>query len=93
MKLERTQQLLDACDVVGFVRTQRFVGQELEVIVEAFEDTGDMIEAVARSQAQAPDVDGLVHIPALTPENCSVGDVVRVRCYDTFCYELEAEPL
>ncbi len=93
IRLERTQRLLDACDSVGFERSRRFIGRELEMLVEGFEETDAGLEALGRSRAQAPDVDGLIHLPVADEKTVTIGQRVRVRVCDTFCYELEAEPV
>ncbi|MCD8199885.1 MAG: 30S ribosomal protein S12 methylthiotransferase RimO [Coriobacteriaceae bacterium] len=93
IRLERTQRLLDACDAVGFERTRRFIGRELEMLVEGFEETDAGLEAVGRSRAQAPDVDGLIHLPIADEKTVTIGRRVSAHVIDTFCYELEAEPV
>lgn len=86
----RAQRLRDLCDEIGFKRASSHVGDVVEVIVEALEDNGDSIELIARSFAQAPDIDGVVHLPM----GCaSIGDVLTVKLTDSFCYDFEGEPV
>ncbi len=45
-------------------------------------------DLIARTQGQAPDVDGVVHL-----EEGDVGSIVSVSITGAYCYELEAEIL
>ena len=91
LRLERAQRLLDLCDSCGFARTARHVGQRVECVVEGYEETDAGVEALARWQGQAPDVDGMVHIPLEGGEELEPGDKVTVELVDSFCYELVGE--
>ena len=88
IRLERAQCLLDICEANGFARTATHIGQQADCIVIGYEHTDKGIEAIARWQGQAPDVDGTVHIPMQGAAAYEVGDTVRVRFVDSFCYEL-----
>ena len=90
-KLARAQQLLDACEAVGRAQVRRFIGQELPVLVEGYERTEAGLEALCRTQAQAPEVDGQVHVPVASEGQLAVGSFAQVRITDTFFYELEGE--
>ena len=56
------------------------------VIVDGLDTDGERPELIGHAWFQAPDCDGAVHIPY---GEAAVGDVVRVRLDDAFCYELE----
>lgn len=90
-RIERAQILLDACELVGTAQIAKLVGTRAHVLIEGFEETDAGMEAVGRTQGQAPDVDGQVHIPL--PENVpvSIGDVLPVEITGSFFYELEGE--
>ena len=83
--LERTQALIDVSEAAGFAATASHVGEEVDVIVDGVEETDDGVELIGHAWFQAPDSDGAVHIEE---GEAAVGDIVRVRLTDSFCYEL-----
>jgi len=88
-KIERAQQLLDACEAIGHKRNERHIGSVLDVLVEGFEETDIGPEAVGRWMGQAPEVDGQVHIALEEGDEIEIGSIVRVEITDSFCYDLE----
>ena len=82
---ERAQQLQDVAERLGFASTSRHVGEVAEVIIDGVEELDGGIELVGHAWFQAPDCDGAVHIES---GEAAVGDVVRCRFTDAFCYEL-----
>lgn len=84
-KLERTQLLLDVAEQLGFEATARHVGEVVDVIIDGTEETEYGVELVGHAWFQAPDCDGAVHIES---GEATVGDKVRCRLVDSFCYEL-----
>lgn len=90
IRLERAQRLLDICDANGFERTAGHIGEVAECLIEAYEETEAGLEALARWQGQAPEVDGNVHIP-MSDVAYEIGAKVKVRFVDSFCYELVGE--
>lgn len=91
VRMERAQELLDLCDECGFNRNATHIGSTVQCIVEGYETTDVGEEALARWQGQAPDVDGMVHIPLEAGEQLQLGDKVAVKIVDSFCYELVGE--
>lgn len=90
-RLERAQVLLDACEVIGTSQVALQIGSCRNVLIEGFEETDVGVEALGRTQGQAPDVDGQVHIPLQEGDAVSLGDVVPVKIVNSFFYELEGE--
>lgn len=90
-RLERAQTLLDACEVVGTSRISELVGETVEVLIEGYEETDAGVELLGRTQGQAPDVDGQVHIPLEEGDEFAIGDIVPVEIVNSFFYELEGE--
>ena len=88
VKLERTQHLMDTAEQLGFDATASHVGEVVDVIIDGVDTDGDAPELIGHTWFQAPDCDGAVHI---AEGEASVGDVVRVRLTEAFCYELEGE--
>ena len=88
VKLERAQGLIDVAEELGFSATAKHVGEVVDVIIDGIDTDGDAPELIGHTWFQAPDCDGAVHI---ADGEASVGDVVRVRLTESFCYELEGE--
>lgn len=89
-KLDRAQRLLDVAEQLGFAATARHVGEVTDVIIDGVEESGGGTELIGHAWFQAPDCDGAVHIEEGT---AAVGDVLKVRLVDSFCYELVGEIL
>lgn len=89
VKLERTQRLMDVAERVGFAATAAHVGEIVDVVVDGVEESDYGQELVGHAWFQAPDSDGAVH---LMLDEARVGDVVRCKLVDSFCYELVGEP-
>lgn len=84
---ERRVQLMDFQEDISTQRLERFIGREMTVLVDDVDEEG----ALARSPADAPDIDGLVMIPQ--GEELEVGDFVKVRITDCDVHDLYAEML
>ena len=84
VKQERWERFMAHQQAISAARLQRKIGTEIEVLVDEVDHEG----AVARSWADAPEIDGSVFIadPTLKP-----GDKVRVRVVDADEYDLWAE--
>lgn len=88
VKLDRAQALTDVAEELGFSATAKHVGEVVDVVIDGIDTDGDVPELIGHAWFQAPDCDGAVHI---AEGEAAVGDVVRVRLIDSFCYELEGE--
>ncbi|MBQ9058505.1 MAG: 30S ribosomal protein S12 methylthiotransferase RimO [Atopobiaceae bacterium] len=84
-KLERTQELLDIAEQSGFAATAAHVGELVDVIIDGVEESSEGLELVGHTWFQAPDSDGALHIEQ---GEAAVGDKLRCRVVDAFCYEL-----
>ncbi len=82
---ERRQRLMELQEDISTQRLERKIGREIEVLIEEVDGEG----AIARSQADAPEIDGLVHIP--NGEHLEVGEFARVRVTDCDVHDLYAE--
>ncbi|MDO5044493.1 MAG: radical SAM protein, partial [Coriobacteriia bacterium] len=88
-KLMRAQEVKDLMDQIGFAKNAARIGQEAEIIVEGYEKLEDgSLEVLGRAWFQAPDTDGLVHVPHVEAE---IGDRIYVRFTDAFAYDLLGE--
>jgi len=88
VKAERTQALVDLTEQLGFAATASHVGELADVIIDGLEEGPEGAELIGHAWFQAPDSDGAVHI---AQGEAVVGDKVRVRLVDAFCYELVGE--
>jgi ribosomal protein S12 methylthiotransferase len=89
VKLERQQRLMAAQQEVAFSWSASQVGKELEVIIDG-PDPEVPNHALARSYADAPDIDGLVRVKG---KNLHAGDLVRVKVTGADGYDLAARAL
>jgi ribosomal protein S12 methylthiotransferase len=84
VKQERWERFMEHQQAISAARLQQKVGQEMDVLVDAIEEG----RAIARSKADAPEIDGVVYID--DPEGLQVGDLVTVRILDADDYDLYA---
>ena len=82
---ERRQRLMEFQEDISTQRLEEKIDREMIVLVDEVDEDG----AVARSEGDAPDIDGLVHI--LDGHELEVGDFVRVRITDCDVHDLYAE--
>ena len=85
LREERRQRLMELQEDISTQRLEQKIGREIVVLVEEVDEEG----AVARSQADAPEIDGLVHIP--NGEHLEVSEFARVRITDCDVHDLYAE--
>jgi ribosomal protein S12 methylthiotransferase len=85
-KRARAQRVRDRADAIGAERASRWVGRTVRVLVEGEEEG----LAAGRTEAQAPEIDGLT----LFPGDARPGTFVTVRIVDSHGYDLygEVEP-
>ncbi len=83
----RRVQLMEFQEDISRSKLESKIGQEMTVLVDAIDEEG----AIARSAADAPDIDGLVIIPDDT--GLAVGEFARVRITDCDIHDLYAEPI
>ncbi|HET7175772.1 MAG TPA: 30S ribosomal protein S12 methylthiotransferase RimO, partial [Gammaproteobacteria bacterium] len=83
---ERRGRFMEAQAQVSRKRLQRFVGRELTVLVDSVADG----TAVARSYADAPEIDGVVRIAAAG--KLKAGQFAKVRVTGADEYDLAAQP-
>lgn len=84
VKQQRWERFMAHQQAISAARLQQRIGQEMLVIVDEIDEQG----TVARSVADAPDIDGLVYIDT---DQLQAGDVVKVRITDADEYDLWAE--
>ena len=81
---ERRARLMELQADISAERLERRIGRTTEVLVDEVDDEG----AVARSWADAPEIDGLVHVT--DGQALEVGDLTRVVVTDSDTHDLYA---
>jgi ribosomal protein S12 methylthiotransferase len=89
VKLERRNLLLEAQQQVAFTWSRRQIGRELEVLIDG-PDPEIPNHVLARSYADAPDIDGLVRVKG---KHLHAGDLVRVKVTGADGYDLVGRAL
>ncbi|MCU7881608.1 MAG: 30S ribosomal protein S12 methylthiotransferase RimO [Candidatus Thiodiazotropha sp. (ex Lucinoma aequizonata)] len=84
---ERRARFMQKQTEISRQRLQAKIGQEMVVLVD--EVRGKQV--VARSPADAPDIDGRVFIPGAW--ELQAGDFIEVRITDATAHDLQAEPV
>ena len=84
LKQERWERFMAVQQQISSSRLQAKVGQKIDIIVDEVEDD----QAIGRSMADAPDIDGLVYLSQ--PDGLSVGDIVTARITHADDYDLFA---
>ncbi len=82
---ERRRILMEFQEDISTQRLEAKIGRSIEVLVDDVDDDG----AVARSQGDAPEIDGLVYVT--DGHELEVGDLVRVTVTDCDVHDLYAE--
>ena len=82
---ERQARLMELQEEISERRLQRKVGQTMRVLVD---DIGDDGVAVARSSADAPEIDGLVYVEK--PGRVAIGDFMDVEITGADAHDLTA---
>ncbi len=95
LKEQRLERLMTLQAEISFKKLQNKIGQSMRVIIDTIDEKG----IVARSAADAPDVDGLVFIEALEDTGnkqfsaLKQGDFIDVQIIDNNEHDLWAELL
>ena len=79
----RYKKLMEIQQKVSLERNKRFVGKTLPCIIECCSDSGEII---ARTQYDAPEIDGVVNIR--TDKHVIPGDIEQVKIVESLEYDL-----
>ncbi len=85
---QRYDRLMQAQQGVTERLQERFIGQKLKVLIEE-RVKDDMRSYTGRSEFDAPDVDGVVHVRAL--ESLRIGEFVEVKITGAMAYDLTGD--
>ncbi|UCB55952.1 MAG: 30S ribosomal protein S12 methylthiotransferase RimO [Thiotrichales bacterium] len=77
IKQERLQRFMETQAAISAQKLKTKIGSVQQVLVDAVSEAG----VIARSMADAPEIDGLVYIEE--PADCHPGDLLDVRITDT----------
>jgi len=83
VKQERWDRFMAASARISAAKLQAKIGRTLDVLIDAVDDEGG---ASGRSTADAPEIDGQVHLR--DTHGIAVGDIVRVHIEDADDYDL-----
>ena len=86
IKQERYHRFMQKQQAISSAKLSQRIGQQLTVLIESATEQG----YVARSYADAPEIDGLVHIDS--DSALAVGEFCRVEITDADEYDLYAKP-
>ncbi|MDH5387377.1 MAG: 30S ribosomal protein S12 methylthiotransferase RimO [Gammaproteobacteria bacterium] len=84
IKEERLARFMEKQSGISTERLKRNIGKEIQVLVDEIDEEG----AIARSMADAPDIDGLVYIQ--DAHDLQVGDLVMVHIDQTDEHDMYA---
>jgi len=87
VKQERLERLMELQAAISADKLERRIGQEIQVLVDEVTEE----EIIARSGADAPEVDGVVYVDPVVA--AKAGDFLLVRVTDSDDYDLYAEPV
>ena len=85
LKRERLERFMERSAEISGRRLERRVGRRMQVLVDRIEDG----TAIARSSADAPEIDGVVRIADAS--GLAVGDFAQVEVVGAGVYDLEAK--
>jgi ribosomal protein S12 methylthiotransferase len=88
VKEERRQRFMEKQAEISACRLEQKIGREMTVLVDEIDEEGD---AIARSPADAPEIDGVVFIQGAA--ELAPGDFVKVRITDATEHDLWAEKI
>ena len=83
---KRFKELMEIQQRISLERNRSFIGKRIPCIIEAYSDEGDV---VARSEYDAPEIDGVVTIK--TDKHVVPGDIELVKIIDATEYDLVGE--
>ncbi len=86
IKEQRFQRFMELQQEISVQRLQQKIGKILPVIVDEIDDEG----IIARSMADAPEIDGVVYVDNLSQNTVKVGDIIQVQITQADEYDLWA---
>ena len=90
LKRERYHELMKVQQEISSDLHQQKIGKQMRVMIEERQEGEDSI-FLARSEYDAPEVDGVVYVHSSHP--FQPGDFVKVKITDAMEYDLIGEPV
>lgn len=87
VKAERHARFMERAQEISAARLAKRVGRRMTVLVDGFEGT----TAIARTQGDAPEIDGVVRIRRAPKTKVRVGEFVEVDIVKADAYDLDAK--
>jgi len=85
VKQDRYERFMAHQQAISAARLQQKIGREIDVLVDEVDDQG----TIARSAADAPEIDGVVYVTSQQP--VKPGQLLRVRVTEADAYDLWAQ--
>jgi ribosomal protein S12 methylthiotransferase len=89
VKKARRKRIMEIQHAISSERNQKIVGQEIDVLIEGYDE--QKAQYHARSQWDAPQIDNQVYIPSKEMDHHLLGEIVRVKVKSAKPYDLVAE--
>ena len=87
VKQSRYERFMAHQQAISAARLQQKIGREIDVLVDEVADEG----VIARSAADAPEIDGVVYVDSAAP--VKLGQLLRVKITDADAYDLWAQAI
>lgn len=84
---ERYHRFMELQSQISAEKLRKKVGETINVLID--EVTPEQI--IARSSADAPEIDGCVYVRPSSAQNLKLGDIIKVKITDADTYDLYAE--
>ncbi|MFH0839168.1 MAG: 30S ribosomal protein S12 methylthiotransferase RimO [Candidatus Omnitrophota bacterium] len=95
IKKERFDEIMKVQQEISRVKNEKFLGQTLNVLIDE-KNNNDPGTFLARTEFDAPEVDGMVYVKSKSKNQKSkieVGKFVKVKIIDTLEYDLVGAPV
>ena len=89
IKQQRFERFMQVQQEISAAKLQQRIGQTMTVLVDSLED--EFPVAVARSYADAPEIDGHVFVEDIDKNVIKAGDLLEVKIIDADEYDLFAQ--
>lgn len=86
VKEQRYHRFMQVQQRISAQRLQAKIGKQLLVIIDEIDEQG----IIARSMADAPEIDGVVYVDNLSQQTVNVGDIIKVNITQADEYDLWA---
>ena len=87
VKQSRLEAFMDRQAQISFAKLQAKIGRTLDVIIDEVGENG----AIGRSKADAPEIDGVVHILG-NVESMQIGEIIKVKIEAADAHDLQGLP-